>query len=297
MRFTSLSLTAVAFIASGITCGAIDPEPALTASFDQAIEGMAPVATYLFGTGPGRTVRSLDDLAADFDPYGIAGRTVIHKEWEVYQPFNRTNFVLSAKALNLTATIGRGTVPHQGGIHSGQIWTKATYTPGRTGYSVYAIDVRMRIPRQRGAWPAAWLYAKQTGKSDPTDGSEIDNPEFLINDNQDSYDWTGFQHGPKAGAELFSLKTNPYVWHPGVDFAARYHDYQTVWTPTRVYKYVDGKLVYASCFEWTSQGNAQLGINLAVGTSATEHLQGLQPTSKTKFPIVLSVESVRIWGR
>jgi hypothetical protein len=266
-------------------------DPATNMTFGQAIQGMQVLNNYDFGTGPGKTVTNLQELAASFNPYGIAGTTVINQEWERYQPFNHQNFVFTNQTLDLTATIAPNGGLWPGGINSGQIWTKQMYTPDRTGYTVYAFEVRMKVPSGPGMWPAAWFYAMQPGQ---TDGSEIDNPEFMVMNTQNQFDWTGYQHGPGQGAQLYSIKTNQWVWHPGLDFSADYHDYQTFWTPDAVYKYVDGTLVYAQSFRWTSPGPAQLGVNLAVGNTASA---GMRPTSLKQFPSALSIDHITIWAK
>jgi len=269
------------------------PDPATTATFQQAISALTMVQDYRFGTGAGRNVHDLTELARHFEPYGVAGKTVIHQEWERYQPFNPENFVFAEKSLNLTATIPATGGLFPGGIHSGQIFTKTTYKPLVTGHSVYAFEVRMKIPKGRGAWPAAWLYTKHY---DQGDGSEIDNPEFNDMQNQNTFDWTGFNHGPGAGADIYSIKTNKWVWHPGWDFSADYHDYQMLWTPDAVYKYVDGMLVYAARFQWTAVGPAQFIVNLAWGSDEAD-LPGLKPTSLSEFPGALMVDHITVWAR
>ena len=280
-------------IISGITIGSVIADSEYPQDFSVVVSQLPLLRSYRFGTGPGSDVRDVRGLSKSFNPYGIAGKTVINKEWQVYQPFNSRNFVFTPDALEITATIPDrgGTFP--GGIESGQIWTKEMFTPGRTGYSEYAIAVRMKIPGKRGAWPAAWLYTKEPGMND---GSEIDNPEFFNMDNQDSHDWTGYNHGPGVGAQLYSIKINRYVWHPGIDFSADYHTYSLYWTASTVSKYVDGQLIYSQLFSWTARGAAQLGINLAVGSNGTT-LPGLKPTSVAEFPIKLALSRIDIWGK
>lgn len=267
-------------------------DPSTKQTFEQVVQGMKALRWYNFGTQSGKTVSNLQQLATIFNPYGIAGTTVIQKEWERYQPFNSTNFVFTGNSLDLTATISGGGV-YPGGIKSGQIWSKETFQPTVTGYNVYGFMVRMKFPPGKGMWPAIWLYAQQPGKDN---GSEIDNPEFLMMQNQNQYDWTGFDHGPNAGADIYSIKSNPWTWRPGMDFSADYHDYELIWTPDATYKYVDGRLVYAQYFKYTSPGAAQLGINLAVGSSA-DGLPGLQPNSASEFPAVMSIQYMCIWGK
>jgi hypothetical protein len=269
-------------------------DPGTTVTFDQAIQGMEVIDNYTFGTGYGRTISNIQQLAAHFDPYGIAGTQVINQEWERYQPFNNQNFAFADSSLNLTATIPKGGGVFPGGIYSGQIFSKQLFKPEVTGHTVYAFEVRMKVPIGPGMWPAAWFYTQHWGQDDR---SEIDNPEFFNMKWQNEFDWTGSQHGPGQGAEIYSIKTNPWTWHPGLNFSADYHDYQTLWTPDAVYKYVDGTLVYAQSFKWTAPGPAQIIVNLAVGSSDTQSLPGLEPTSLSQFPSALSVDHIRIWAK
>jgi hypothetical protein len=284
-------LTSVALLIAAST--AYGQDPSTTATFPQAIQGMPVVQEFNFGTNYNRNIRNLAELAAYFEPYGIAGTIVINQEWERYQTFNTTNFVFTPTTLDLTATIPKGGGLWPGGIASAQIWSKMTMAPGMTGHLVYATEVRMRIPNGPGMWPDAWFFTKQWGIGDM---SEIDNPEFFDMKWQTMLDWTGNNHGPGVGTNIYKLTTDPYVWHPGLNFTADYHDYQTYWTEDAVYKYVDGTLVQADHFTWTSHGAAQIGVNLAVGSNVST-LPGLQPNSLSEFPAVLSVDHITIWGK
>ena len=268
--------------------------PSTSETFSQAIKDMPVLENYAFGTGPGRNVTDLSALKATFSPYGIAGTIVINKEWERYQPINPSNFALTPNSLNLTATIPQGGGLFPGGINSGQIWTKQTFQPGKDGRVVYAFEVRMKVPPGAGMWPAAWLFTKIPGICDT---SEIDNPEFFNMKWQNEFDWTSTLHGPGVGPLAYSIRTNPWVWHPGLNFSADYHNYQTLWTEDMVYCYLDGTLLSSQAFKWTSKGEAQFGINLAVGSSDTANLPGLQPNSLNEFPAALSVEHFTIWAQ
>jgi hypothetical protein len=280
LSITSLALFAVA----GMPLLAQDPPTNQT--FDQVVSGMPVIRWYDFR--PGGNNSNLTALAANFDPYGIAAQTVTHSEWERYQPFNTDNFRFTASGLDLTATIPSGGGLWPGGINSGQIWSKETFQPGVTGYNYYALLVRMKISHAQGEWSQAWLYTKQPGQAD---GSEIDNPEFMNSQWQSQYDWTGYDHGPGAGAPIVDNRGNPWVWHPGVDFSADYHDYELIWTPDATYKYVDGQLIYAQQFKWTAPGAAQFGVGLAIGSA---EIPGLTPTNYGDFPAAVSVQYIQV---
>jgi len=86
------------------------------------------------------------------------------------------------------------------------------------------------------------------------------------------------------------------TWHPGLNFSADYHNYQTFWTPNAVYKYVDGTLIHAQYFKWTAPGPASIGVTLSVGSSLA-NLTGLQPTSLNEFPATVSVEYINIGAK
>jgi hypothetical protein len=38
-------------------------------------------------------------------------------------------------------------------------------------------------------------------------------------------------------------------------------------------------------------------VNLAVGSSATQSLPGLQPVSLNEFPAALSIDHIKIWAK
>ncbi len=293
-QFTAFSL----FIAASPLLGqavssAAFVNPGTSETFDQAIQNLPVLHTYTFGTAGGRNICNLSSLARIFNPYGIAGTIVINQEWEIYQPFNPTNFVFTPDTLNLTATIPTGGGLFPGGIHSGQIWTKDTFMPGQNGKVVYAFEARLRGPGGPGMWWSAWLYTKTPGTDDQ---SEIDNPEFFDMQWQNEFDWTSTLHGPGVGAMLYNIRSNPWTWHPGLNFSADFHDYQTIWTQDMVYAYVDGTLISAQSFRWTAKGPPQWGVNLAVGSNVSS-LPGLQPISLTQFPATLQVEHLTIWAR
>jgi beta-glucanase (GH16 family) len=269
---------------------AFSQDPSTTETFSQATAGMSTVNSYTFGTAAGNKVTNLQQLAASFNAYGSAGTTVINEEWERYQGFNSANFVFQPSSLNLTATIPAGGGLYPGGIYSGQIWSKQTYQPGVSGQQVYAMSVRMKFPNGAGMWPAIWLYSPADG-----DGSELDITEFEIMLYQSQYDWTSFDHGPGSGAVIYSLLTNPWVWEPGLDFSADFHNYQMIWTTDATYKYFDDKLIYAQYYKWTSSEQAQLGVNLAVGSNVP-NLPGLTPASLAEFPSALQLQSITILG-
>jgi beta-glucanase (GH16 family) len=286
-QLRSATLRAVAVVSiAGI--GLCHPSGAALAQSDDCSTatlnlGAGALRDYEFGSGSGRNVADLDALSADFEPYGISGTTVINNEWQRYQPFNDTNHHITQDRLELTALPDLGGV-EPGGISSGQITTKETFYPsnGKT----LVMQLRAKIPRGAGTWPAFWLYSP--GGDDTTD-SEIDIFEFFNNATQDTHDWTGYDHGAGVGADLCSIMTNEWVWHPGVDFADDYHTYTLVWREGLIEKWVDDTLVKRTEFTWYGPA-PQILVNLAIGGNTLS-----DPTEPNTFPSVYSLDFLRVY--
>lgn len=248
------------------------------------LSGYSVVSDWRFGSGAGRNVADLNALSSTFKPYGIAGTTVINNEWQRYQTFNATNHHLTSDRLELTAATNLGGFSN-GGISSGQITTKDTYLP--SGGKTYVFQLRAKIPRGTGAWPAFWMYSP--GGSGST-SSEIDIFEFFSSPTQNTTDWTGYDHGDGVGADYHSIMTNQWVWHPGYDFAADYHTYTLVWKEGDIQKWVDNTWVKGTKFTWKGPA-PQLLVNLAMGGSPNS-----APTaSGTPMPCVFSVDSLKVY--
>jgi beta-glucanase (GH16 family) len=286
-------LSIITFLSIGMSLEAQNSpyDPPLTQTFSQAVSGWKTLNYHSFGTNAGKTIQNVQQLGQLFNPYGIAGTTVIDQEWQRYQPFNNTNFVFTPNTLNLTATIPSGGGLFPAGINSGQIWSKQTYQPGKNGVNAIGVCILMQFPSGAGMFPALWMFSPVSG-----DSSEIDIVEFMMMEWQNQYDWVGVNHGPGAGSDIYSLNTNPWVWQPGIDFSAAPHWYSVIWTPDATYKYFDDKLIRASYYTWTSNQQAQLGVNLAVGSN-NSGAPGLMPNSLSEFPSALQLQSIWIVAR
>jgi hypothetical protein len=265
-----------------ITTGGATPTPTPTPppSGGPSLTGYTLFRDYSFGTS--RNVNSLTSISNSFNPYGVAGTTVINNEWQRYQPINSTNHHLTSTTLELTATPNLGGV-YNGGISSGQIATKETFYPsnGKT----YIFQLRAKIPKKTGAWPAFWMYSPGgTGSTD----SEIDILEFFDTPTQNTFDWTGFDHGSGVGTDYYSIMTNQWVWHPGWDFAPDYHLYSLIWKEGDIQKWVDGTQVKGTNFTWNGPA-PQVIINLAMGGSVNNN-----PVSAS-FPAVYSLDYFRVY--
>jgi len=244
--------------------------------------GYSLIRNYEFGTT--RNVNSLAALDVNFNPYAIAGTIVINNEWQRYQPFRDRNHHFTTNTLELTAQIEGGI--YDGGISSGQIATEETFYPA-SGQTLM-FQLRAFIPRGAGTWPAFWLYAK----SPPNTASEIDIFEFFNTSTQNTYDWTGYDHGDGVGSNYYNIMTNQWVWHPGWDFADDWHVYTLIWKQGDIQKWVDGTQVKGTYFDWIFGSNPQVIINLAIGGTG-----GTPSAGNTPFPSKFILDYFRVWSK
>ncbi len=146
------------------------------------VAAVAPAAPVGFSPSDGyRMVRDWDfardvvDSALDHEfatRYIYAGGSLDHlnDEWSRYR--DRDNHVFTAGGLSLVARAGGALAP--GAIESGMLRSKWT---GEYGY----FEIRMKVPRGRGLWPAFWLNP-QDQKWPP----EIDVVEIVNNGRDDT---------------------------------------------------------------------------------------------------------------
>jgi len=278
-------------------------------SFNQVVSGMSVVRDFEFGTDSDRNIHNTTDLASYFCVYGIAGTTVVNGEWGIYPggpssscgTFNTTNWTFANRSMQLVATVNgnyNGSTLKAGDLNTGQITTQDTYLPGVStsggNYKAYAFEIDMQFPNIPGAWPAFWLYTRDP-MAIPRDASEIDMLEFEIGLNgQTSQDAAFATHGPGVGTPTYDLLNTFSIYNNGTNWATTHHKYQCYWTTDYRYTYLDGALLQAIPFTWTSHGGAaiaapQVIANLAIGPFGS-HLA-------SNYPASMDITHITVWGR
>ena len=153
-----------------------------------------------------------------------------------------------------------------------ETWTSARLTTrGKVAFLYGKIELRAKVPRQRGNWAAGWTLgnAYVDELSWPYCG-EIDILEsvgFELNDSTGDGIAHATVHTPayyfKIGNQISSVR-------PVADMAGTWHTYSVKWTPTEVRGYVDDELYYlydksANRREWPFDQPQNLIVNLAMG--------------------------------
>ena len=147
------------------------------------------------------------------------------------------------------------------------------------------IDVRAKLPKANGVWPAIWMLGNDIDEATWPDCGEIDIMENFGND------WTTVHetvHGP--GYSGGSAITDSYS---GPDFTAGFHDYQLTWYQDVVKFWVDGNLVNtitaSEVDNWVFNDEFYLILNVAIGGTL-----GANP-DPADYPARMEVEHVRFY--
>lgn len=207
-----------------------------------------------------------------------------NKELQWYMP---DNVSVGGGYLRLTARPEKVT-GHEGrtfNYTSGMVTTGRDYLergrPDRFSTKYGYFEIRAKVPRGKGLWPAIWLLPS-TQEARP----EIDILEVLGHATS-TYEMhlhyvDGKNSWQSAGK---SART--------ADLANGWHVYGLEWRKDAVIWYLDGKELWRyTKAEGISQEPMYLLINLAVGGTWPG-----SPNAKTKFPAEFLVDYVRVWRR
>ncbi len=153
---------------------------------------------------------------------------------------------------------------------SGAISTAQTYS-----FTYGRVDVRARLPRSDGLWPAIWLL--------PVNGTAPGKAPYEI-DMMEA--WGADTHQVFA---YFHWQTSAVQCEAdGPDFSAGFHVYTLIWTPTQLQWAVDG---VTQCISTSHVPNGPMYLNLSTAVGGRH-----QPTdSKTSLPQSTDISYVHIW--
>jgi hypothetical protein len=144
------------------------------------------------------------------------------------------------------------------------------------------------------------------------DASEIDMLEAYLNiyrnaaniDINDRVAPAGRTASPNAITSINTFLYNPNLWgytapnltyNSATDYSGAYHHWQLYWTPDATYDYIDGTMVKASNYHWTSSRLAQVILNLAVGSLQNGiGTNDLFPLASANFPMGFNIKELTI---
>ena len=152
---------------------------------------------------------------------------------------------------------------------SGAITTenKFSFTYGR-------VDIRARLPKTQGLWPAFWLLPPDSVAVAPY---EIDIMELL------GKDPTTVHMANHWGTQQISQNFT------GPDFSQGYHVFSMIWTSQAITWYVDGIQRFES-----EQGIPHQSMYLIINSNLGGHWAG-NPNASTILPQYLDIDYVRVY--
>ncbi len=217
------------------------------------------LADWDFGTSRG--IRDMGDLRRHFRTRyiydqgrldGLPSYWSRHRDYPDGDP--RSLHVFASDHLILKGRIPAGGGLHPGGIESGMLRALLPVTPGMV------IEMRARLPRGLGVWPAFWLnpgveYAD--GHFSPTPWPpEIDIFEFFVWQHR-TRPQVMTMHVQDAGRpqdfgnphDVFS-RASGEGYDPGIDFSADFHVFALDWQDGRPVWLLDGQAIKQTVYAW-----------------------------------------------
>lgn len=207
---------------------------------------------------------------------------------------NELQFYTQRRLENARVVGGRLRIEARREAWEGRPYTSARLvTKGKGDWTYGRVEVRAKLPRGRGSWPAIWMLPTTDAPMRWPDDGEIDIMEHV-----------GFDHGVVHA----SVHTRRYHHSIGTqktgridvpDAAEAFHDYVIEWSPTHITWLVDGREYFRFDKEpggqdvWPFDGPFHLVLNVAVGGN----WGGQQGVDESSLPYVLEVESVRVRQR
>jgi beta-glucanase (GH16 family) len=141
------------------------------------------------------------------------------------------------------------------------------------------VEVRAKLPRGQGIWPAHWMLP-ESGVWPP----EIDIMELLGHEPETVYMTNHWGVWPQH-----QWRTGEFT---GPDFSADFHTFAVEWTPTRIEWYVDGVIRFANNSGVPTGAPFYVILNTAVGG-----IWPGNPDDTTQFPQMHEIDYVRVYTR
>jgi len=151
-------------------------------------------------------------------------------------------------------------------------------TVGKFSQKYGRFEVRAKLPKTKGMWPAHWMMPK-TRKWPP----EIDIMEMVGHNPYTVYGtlhWGVWPNNRRSGGK-----------YPGPDFSEDFHTFAIEWELDEIRWYVDGKK-YFSINEHIPKEPFYIILNTAVGGDWPG-----RPNKKTVFPQYHDIDYVRVYAR
>ncbi len=165
-------------------------------------------------------------------------------------------------------------------------------TLGKAEWTYGRIEVRAKMPRNAGFWPAVWMLPSEEAYGGWAASGEIDILEVFGNDARTVHGTIHF--GGESPRNTFEGGS----WSlPFRDFSRGFHDFAIEWVPGEFRWYVDGNLYHTQNTWYTTEARFpapfdqpfHLLVNVAIGGAAGA------PDARTPFPQSMDIDYIRVY--
>lgn len=204
---------------------------------------------------------------------------------------NELQFYTASRPENARVENGNLVIEARKEDWEGKKYTSARLvSKGKGDWTYGRIEVRAKLPKGLGTWPAIWMLASTTPLQWPDDG-EIDIMEHV-----------GYDHGRIHG----SVHTKKYNHVAGTqktaqvmvpDCSENFHVYGLNWTKDSIHVSVDGQDYFHFANEktgkdaWPFDQPFHLLLNIAVGGN----WGGMRGVDENIWPQRMEIDYVRVW--
>jgi len=144
------------------------------------------------------------------------------------------------------------------------------------------VEMRARLPKGKGLWPAFWLLHGANSRSRP----EIDIMEMLGDNTRLVYQTYHYYDSN------WNLRSTPSFRAPGPDYSKEFHTFGMLWEKGRITWYVDGTRTNRFTSSKVSDEHMYILVNLALGGSWAG-----SPDSSTGFPAKYEIDYIRAYQK
>jgi beta-glucanase (GH16 family) len=262
----------------------VDMTPTKTFSVAEATSSPAPSPTPVPTPSPIPPPAGALTFAEECDGTAVDPSKWV-SEWGVYfgtdADFMKSMSQISMGGGNCTITAERKPTP------SGRPWASGLMsTHNRFSQAYGRFEIRAKLPKGQGLWPAFWLLPQATFHGPP----EIDVMEAWTN----PLGTTPIDASSTSAAVHYGTSYNPdpmhSVWYKGPDFTLDYHTYAVDWRPGSITMIIDG-VERGRITSNVPSVPMYLIVNLAVGS-----IWGGRPDATTPSPSHMLIDYMRVYS-
>lgn len=163
-------------------------------------------------------------------------------------------------------------------------------TKGKVELTYGRIDIRAKLPRGKGIWPAFWTLGANIDTNPWPGSGEIDLME-MIGSEPSTVHGTVHYHDIASKAYRTSTGSTQLV---GEEFSQKFHVFTTIWDRNKVEWYLDNKLFNSFSYPSESGNIFRLPYFFLMNVAVGGRWPG-NPDNTTVFPQELTVDYIRVY--